>query len=183
VGEISPGVSGVTQSDSVITQENYIHSWIFFVLLALIIYLPVYLWGSYNHNFGDFLLMGLPRLEFENQNQAKRITHIIGFIYNFRDECKSIGVKFLFVNMLSLATNGFTIFLMNIFMKGWFLNYGTSICLGTTERGLSIEDIIFPLRAKCTIELFGYGGSIQTTDAVCELIGNHLNRNVFLFLW
>ena len=79
------------------------------------------------------------------------------------------------------------IFLIDSFLDGEFLKYGTSVIkyhfMDEQEKRIDPMTKVFPLMTKCTFNKYGASGTIQNLDALCVLPINVLNEKIYIFLW
>jgi hypothetical protein len=77
-------------------------------------------------------------------------------------------------------------FLMDAFLEGEFLTYGTEVInfmQSDQEDRVDPMIYIFPRMTKCTFYKFGLSGEVERHDALCILPLNVVNEKIYIFLW
>ena len=78
------------------------------------------------------------------------------------------------------------IFLVDTFLGGAFMTYGTDVLKYSNMNQEDRTDpmvAVFPRVTKCTFHKYGASGTIQKLDALCVLALNILNEKIYIFLW
>ena len=76
--------------------------------------------------------------------------------------------------------------LLNKFFGYSLTTYGTNLLKFTGEEHLARTDpmiVMFPRITKCTYQIYGASGSIESNDLMCVMPLNVINEKIFVFLW
>lgn len=87
------------------------------------------------------------------------------------------------LNFINVIVN---IFLVDKFLGGAFMTYGTDVIkFSNMDQDTRFDPMIeiFPRLTKCTFRKYGPGGSQQSHDTLCVLALNILNEKIYIFLW
>jgi hypothetical protein len=77
-------------------------------------------------------------------------------------------------------------FLMDSFLDGEFLTYGTEVVnfmQSDQEDRVDPMIYIFPRMTKCTFFKYGLSGEVERHDSICILPLNIVNEKIYIFLW
>jgi hypothetical protein len=77
-------------------------------------------------------------------------------------------------------------FLMDRFLDGEFLTFGTEVInfmQSNQEDRVDPMIYIFPRMTKCMFYKFGPSGEVERHDAICILPLNIVNEKIYIFLW
>jgi hypothetical protein len=77
-------------------------------------------------------------------------------------------------------------FLMDSFLDGEFLTYGTEVVKfmqSDQEDRVDPMIYIFPRMTKCTFFKYGLSGEVERHDSICILPLNIVNEKIYIFLW
>ena len=178
-------------------EEKIYHSyyqWVPFILTfqALLFYTPHWIWKQLDGSHLEKSIQGLEKWISENNLQdetfyldlAKHLKYLI------KDRSlmnRNWAVKFFACEILNSLNVIAQIFLIDSFLDGEFLKYGTSVIkyhfMDEQEKRIDPMTKVFPLMTKCTFNKYGASGTIQNLDALCVLPINVLNEKIYIFLW
>ena len=77
-------------------------------------------------------------------------------------------------------------YLINFFLGGVFLTYGTDVLKWSEAEPEDRTDPmvdVFPRVTKCTFHKYGPSGTIERHDAMCVLALNIINEKIYVALW
>lgn len=93
---------------------------------------------------------------------------------------------YFFCELLNFLNVILNMFMVDKFLGGTFLKYGTEVIKFSNMQQENRTDPmieIFPRLTKCTFHKYGPGGSLQNHDTLCLLALNILNEKIYVFLW
>lgn len=185
-GVVYPGVDKDVPGDNKVYHAYY--QWVCFVLFlqAILFYIPRYFWKSMEGGKIKNLILELnsPILseETKTKNRSLLVEYLISNLNNnnFYFACFTLAEIMNFINVVG------QIFLMDAFLGGEFLRYGTEVIRFTEyDWSLRYDPMIkvFPRLTKCKFHIFGSGGSVNHIDQLCVLPINIINEKIYVFLW
>ncbi|XP_042887749.1 innexin inx3-like [Penaeus japonicus] len=184
-----PGTKGIGTYFPEI-HEKRIHGyyqWVPHVLFlqGILFYLPHLVWKSYEGKQVDQLLQGLNKSLFdEDEDQKKK--NIIEYLSESWGLNNKYAFGYLGCEALNFANVLGQMFLMDRFLGGFFMDYGTKVIQFLFSDDKNRSDALyetFPRLAKCTFHQFGDSGDIKKLDFLCVLPQNIVNEKVFLVMW
>uniref|UniRef100_A0A1B0BMK9 Innexin n=1 Tax=Glossina palpalis gambiensis TaxID=67801 RepID=A0A1B0BMK9_9MUSC len=173
-------------------QEKRYHSyyqWVPFVLFfqGLLFYLPHWIWKSLEDGKMRSITDGLRGLITMPEDYGKeRTNRIIKYLIDSLNSHASYSFAYYFCEALNFANVILNIFLVDKFLGGAFMTYGTDVIkFSNMDQDKRYDPMIeiFPRLTKCTFHKFGPGGSPQRHDTLCVLALNILNEKIYIFLW
>lgn len=130
--------------------------------------------------------MDLTNPVMNKDDRKEKIQLLAEYLHTSLHRHNLYAAKYLFCEMLNFAVTLANIVLMNKFLDGKFISYGTEVFSFTQVAGEERSDpmiFLFPRMTKCTFKAFGSSGTIQNLDALCVMAHNAVNEKVYLFLW
>ncbi|XP_053946801.1 innexin inx3 [Anastrepha ludens] len=173
-------------------QEKRFHSyyqWVPFVLFfqGLMFYMPHWIWKNLEDGKMRNITEGLRGfITIPDDYRKDRQARIIKYLMDSLNSHNGYSFAYYFCEALNFANVILNIFLVDKFLGGTFMTYGTDVIKFSNmdqERRYDPMIEIFPRLTKCTFRKFGPGGSPQTHDTLCVLALNILNEKIYIFLW
>lgn len=153
---------------------HYQYGWMAFFLLAIISYVPFYLWKSLEGSRIAMLSNGLKNPTIEREAKEKHISQLSEYMSVNINHHNCYAFKFFFCEVLCFGVIIGQTLLLNYLLNGQFFSYGWDVIFRKSE---SI-DKIFPLVASC------YFHHLETTMiASCLLSMNGVFDKVFFIVW
>lgn len=165
------------------------YQWVGFVLFfqAILFYLPRFLWKTWEGGLLELLIM--PGLHIgilaEEEKKSKKKVLIEYLVRHYRRH-NMYCIKYFVAEVLCLCNVFLQMYIMNRFLGGEFMDYGTRVLEFSEMQQDSRSDpmvFVFPRMTKCTFHLYGTSGDIQRLDALCVLPVNIVNEKIYIFLW
>ncbi len=182
----APGVGPVREGDMV--QYHKYYQWVCFVLFfqGLVFYVPRYLWKMWEAGKMKALVAHLngPIIAEDTKNERKKL--LVEFFINHMHNQNAYAARFFFCEFLNLVIVIGQIYLMNLFLSGFFIQYGFEVI---TMADKDPEDRfdpmarLFPKLTGCTFNKFGPSGTLEQLNGLCVLSLNVLNEKIYVFLW
>lgn len=169
-----------------VVHHNY-YQWVPFVLFlqGLMFYTPHWLWKKWEGGLIRKISEGLrgPQMD-DNEVTRKKMEHVSLYFTSSWRMHTMYGVCYTFCVALNLINTIGNMFLMNKFLGGMFLQYGTKV-LELPDKEFRNDPMadVFPKITKCTFHKYGPSGGIQTLDVMCVLALNVLNEKIYILLW
>ena len=94
--------------------------------------------------------------------------------------------KYFVCDILNFVNVIGQMYLLNTFLGGVFLTYGTDVLYWSEANPEDRNDPmieVFPRITKCTFYKYGASGTIESHDAMCVLALNIINEKIFVALW
>uniref|UniRef100_T1GB50 Innexin n=1 Tax=Megaselia scalaris TaxID=36166 RepID=T1GB50_MEGSC len=156
-------------------QEKRYHSyyqWVPFVLFlqGIMFYIPHWIWKNWEN--------GKVRIVTEAKSSSI-------FVGSFKTH-NGYSFGYFFCELLNFLNVILNMFMVDKFLGGTFLKYGTEVIKFSNMQQENRTDPmieIFPRLTKCTFHKYGPGGSLQNHDTLCLLALNILNEKIYVFLW
>ncbi|KAK3885796.1 hypothetical protein Pcinc_010013 [Petrolisthes cinctipes] len=185
-GVLYPGVGPYNPSDTKVHHAYY--QWVPFVLFlqGLLFYTPHWLWKTWEGGKLDSIVMGLSLPVMQRDARQEKIHLLADYLHASIHYHNFYAIKFFLCELLNLANTIFNIWFMNKFLGGMFLTYGIDVLYFTETNQEDRTDpmiVVFPRVTKCSFNMFGPSGSIETHDLMCVLALNVINEKVYVFLW
>ncbi|XP_031633594.1 innexin inx4-like [Contarinia nasturtii] len=175
------------------TEENKVYQryyqWIslVFIIQAIIMYMPAYLWKITEGGLMHKICNDLDAIFKQDKWNMKKNILIDYFKSQYVDRMHMKYVQhFIILKMLSFAFILFNIFLLSIIIPGFWSQYYKAISAllaGDMINWLIHIEKNFSITGKCTFEPYRPSGTIQQFDALCLLPLNILNQKLFLIVW
>lgn len=170
------------------TKVYRFYQWVSFCLLfqAVLFYAPRWLWKIWEAGKLQELKldMGVGVMTEVTIQQKKEI--MIAYLESNFLHHNFWVYKYFFCECLALFNVIGQMFLMNRFLDGEFLNYGTEVInFMQSDQEDRVDPMIylFPRMTKCTFYKFGFSGEVERHDAICVLPLNIVNEKIYIFLW
>ncbi|XP_037956773.1 innexin inx3 [Teleopsis dalmanni] len=173
-------------------QEKRYHSyyqWVPFVLFfqGLMFYIPHWIWKNLEDGKMRMITEGLRGFVTIPEDYRKnRQNRIIKYLLDSMNSHSGYSFAYFFCEALNFANVVLNIFMVDKFLGGAFLTYGTDVIkFSNMDQDTRYDPMIeiFPRLTKCTFHKFGPGGSPQRHDTLCVLALNILNEKIYIFLW
>lgn len=150
-------------------------------------YVPHWIWKNLEDGKMRNITEGLRGFITMPEDYRKdRQARILKYLKDSLNSHSSYSFAYYFCEALNFANVVLNIFLVDKFLGGAFMTYGTDVIKFSNmdqERRFDPMIEIFPRLTKCTFRKFGPGGSPQTHDTLCVLALNILNEKIYIFLW
>lgn len=120
----------------------------------------------------------------KREDRQDKIELLAGYLFDTLHGHNFYAFKYLFSEILNFVNTVFNIWLLNIFLNGKFVSYGTEFFSFSHNAGkIHPKDILFPRITKCDFYSSGPSGTPQNHDIMCVLPHSIINEKVYLFLW
>jgi len=172
--------------------ERRIHSyyqWVPFVvfLQGVLFYLPHQIWKQFENGWTNNITDGSRGfMSCHSDDRRSRSLALSEYLQDTLQSHGRLALMYIFCEVLNLANVLANIFLIDRFLGGAFLDYGTRVLqMSNTDQELRSDPLIevFPRMTKCNFHKYGPSGSIQKHDALCLLSLNIFNEKLYIFLW
>nr|CAH8699592.1 Innexin 4 [Procambarus virginalis]DAZ89883.1 TPA_exp: innexin4 [Procambarus virginalis] len=163
------------------------YQWVPVVLFlqGCLFYLPHLIWKNWEGKQVDLLLQDLNKSLFD-EDAAKKKVNIIKYLKDSWGLNMRYSVLYFVCEVLNLVNVVGQMFLMNLFLGGFFMKYGIKVISFLTSDDTKRNDALmetFPRMTKCIFHLFGASGEIEKKDALCVLPQNIINEKIYLVMW
>lgn len=197
-GPAFPGVGPHNPEEDDVTYHKF-YQWVPFVLViqAATFYLPHLLWKREENslfksiiqdmNWKDYLSASKDGTHIGNYfNRHKEFEALATYMVDQYDSYAGWAFKFIGCEVLSLLVTLLNMFITNLFLGGAFLEYGVKVFamsdMNPENRTDAMQEV-FPRMAKCSFNVFGPSGSVESRDIMCLLPTNIANEKIYLMLW
>lgn len=173
-------------------EEKRYHSyyqWVPFVLFfqGLMFYVPHWIWKNLEDGKMRMITEGLRGMvTIPEEYRKERQNRIVQYIMDSLNSHTGYSFAYFFCECLNFLNVILNIFMVDKFLGGAFMTYGTEVIRFSNmnqEHRYDPMIEIFPRLTKCTFHKFGPGGSPQRHDTLCVLALNILNEKIYIFLW
>ncbi|EDV53296.1 innexin inx3 [Drosophila erecta] len=173
-------------------QEKRYHSyyqWVPFVLFfqGLMFYVPHWVWKNMEDGKIRMITDGLRGMvSVPDDYRRDRQDRILKYFMNSLNTHNGYSFAYFFCELLNFINVIVNIFMVDKFLGGAFMSYGTDVVkFSNMDQDKRFDPMIeiFPRLTKCTFHKFGPSGSIQKHDTLCVLALNILNEKIYIFLW
>ncbi|EDW67479.2 LOW QUALITY PROTEIN: uncharacterized protein Dvir_GJ23057 [Drosophila virilis] len=173
-------------------QEKRYHSyyqWVPFVLFfqGLMFYVPHWIWKNMEDGKIRMITDGLRGMISVPEDYRKdRQDRIIKYFMESLNTHNGYSFAYFFCEVLNFVNVIVNIFMVDKFLGGAFMSYGTDVVkFSNMDQNMRFDPMIeiFPRLTKCTFRKFGPSGSLQKHDTLCVLALNILNEKIYIFLW
>ncbi|XP_073817704.1 innexin 3 [Musca autumnalis] len=173
-------------------QERKYHSyyqWVPFVLFfqGLMFYVPHWIWKNMEDGKMRMITDGLRGMVSIPEDYRKdRQNRIIKYLMDSLNSHAGYSFAYFFCEALNFVNVIVNIFLVDKFLGGAFMTYGTDVIkFSNMDQNERFDPMIevFPRLTKCTFHKVGPSGSVQKHDTLCVLALNILNEKIYIFLW
>nr|BDT61663.1 MAG: innexin [Marsupenaeus japonicus endogenous nimavirus]BDT62322.1 MAG: innexin [Melicertus latisulcatus majanivirus] len=182
-----PGISNYNRVDT-ITYHAY-YQWVPFMLFlqGLMFYAPHYFWKTLEGGRLQSIVTDFSTPIFNSEERRKRIKQLADYLQNSLWRNNTYVIKYLICEFLYLLNCIINIVLIDKFLNGMFITYGTDVLSynEVTDHENKIHPMIalFPRMAKCSMNMYGSSGSIERHDFLCVLAVNVVNEKIYLIMW
>jgi len=162
------------------------YQWVPFMLalFGVLFYIPHWLWVISEDGRMKSMITAV-RLPVQDDNMLReRVDKLAAYLRRTLGSYKSYVLRFIICDAINIFNVIITIFLLDLFLNGNFLNYGSSVARYLS--GLEKENAFakaFPTFTNCDYRASGPGGEDTIVSAKCLLAHNILNEKIFLVLW
>ncbi|XP_020811408.1 innexin inx3 [Drosophila serrata] len=173
-------------------QEKRYHSyyqWVPFVLFfqGLMFYVPHWVWKNMEDGKIRMITDGLRGMvSVPDDYRRDRQDRILKYFVNSLNTHNGYSFAYFFCELLNFVNVIVNIFMVDKFLGGAFMSYGTDVVkFSNMDQDKRFDPMIeiFPRLTKCTFHKFGPSGSVQKHDTLCVLALNILNEKIYIFLW
>lgn len=173
-------------------EEKQYHSyyqWVPFMLFfqGCCFYVPHWIWKNWEDGKMRAISEGLRGvMTVPKDERTQRQRRLVQYIYASLRTHNGYAWGYFFCEALNMANVVVNIMLMDRFLGGAFMTYGTDVLRLSNMNQENRSDPmveVFPRVTKCTFHKYGASGSIQKHDALCVLALNILNEKIYIFLW
>jgi len=171
--------------------ERVIHAyyqWVPFVLFlqGLLFYIPHWLWKTLEDRKLNKITDGLRGRTLNLEDRQGKCDMLVTYAVDTFHSHNFYALKFFICDALNLVNVIGQMFLLNKFLGGVFMTYGTEVLRWSeSEPGQRTDPMIdvFPRITKCNFHKYGPTGTIQKHDAMCVLALNIINEKIFVTVW
>lgn len=153
---------------------------------GLMFYAPHWLWKTWEGGKLESIVMGLSLPVMNKEERREKIHLLADYLYSSMHCHNFYAVKFFLCEVLNLTNSAFNMWFMNQFLGGMFFRYGIEVLAFTETNQEERTDpmiVLFPRITKCSFNMYGPSGTIETHDLMCVLALNIINEKVYVFLW
>ncbi|XP_063868593.1 innexin inx2-like isoform X1 [Scylla paramamosain] len=185
-GQIYPGIGATTSNGEFVYHAYY--QWVPFVLFlqAIMFYAPYWLWKMWEGGVVDSASTDLAAPVMNKEELKGKIEMLGDYLQASLGQHNKYAMKYLGYEALNLVVTISNICVMDAFLGGKFISYGTKVfSFAQMEDEDRIDPMImlFPRMTKCTFRAVGPSGTTEKLDSLCILPHNILNEKAYLFLW
>ncbi|XP_026324227.1 innexin inx1-like isoform X2 [Hyposmocoma kahamanoa] len=168
---VAPGVIGDFEINVPKKYYTY-YQWACFVLFfqAIMCYIPRAIWKMREGGLLLQLAGGMNPFTTSEIRETK-IRTLVHYMYMHQGTHNLYAFTYWFCELLCLVNVVGQMFLINTFLDGQFLSFGSQLLRTSNE---AQEDSFY---------YYGAGGSIQNADNLCLLPQNVISEKVYIFLW
>ena len=152
----------------------------------MMFYSPHWLWKTWEGGKLESIVMGLS-LPVMNKDERWEKIHLLADYIQASMHCHNFyAIKFFLCELLNLGNSVFNMWFMDKFLDGMFFTYGIDVLAFTETNQEERTDpmiVRFPRITKCSFNMYGPSGTIETHDLMCVLALNIINEKVYVFLW
>eukprot|EP00397_Hematodinium_sp_SG-2012_P054001 GEMP01064829.1.p1 GENE.GEMP01064829.1~~GEMP01064829.1.p1 ORF type:complete len:387 (+),score=45.58 GEMP01064829.1:92-1252(+) len=163
------------------------YQWVAAVLFlqGCLFYLPHMIWKFYEGKQVDHLLQDLNKNLFDDDAEKKK-TNIVSYLKLSSGLNIHYSVGYFLCEALNLVNVVGQMFLMDAFLGGFFMKYGSKAISFLAADDAKRNDTLletFPRITKCIFHMFGASGAIVKRDVLCVLPQNIISEKIFLLMW
>jgi len=186
VEEAYPGVSP-HQEDGERTIHAY-YQWVPFVLFfqGMLFYLPHWIWKTLEDRKLSKITENLRGRTLNLEDRKEKCSFLVQYTIDTFHTHNMYLLKYFLCDALNLVNVIGQMFLINKFLGGVFMTYGTDVINwseadveGRTDPMIDV----FPRVTKCSFHKYGPTGTIEKHDAMCVLALNIINEKIYVTLW
>lgn len=154
---------------------------------GVLFYVPHWIWKNWEEGKVGMISQGLRgMLTLNARERSERQRRLIDYIIDSLRTHNSYSFGYFFSEILNFVNVVANIIIVDKFLGGAFLTYGTDVLKFSNMNQENRSDPmveVFPRLTKCSFHKYGSSGSIQKHDALCVLALNILNEKIYIFLW
>jgi len=172
-------------ADSRRVYQTY-YQWVPFMLAlhGVLFYLPHWLWVVSEDGRMEAMIRDVRLPVLDRGVLRARVTNLAGYVRQTLGSYRGYFCRFVICDALNVINVVTTIFVVDGFLNGNFLGYGSAVMAYLAGREKESPFCRrFPRLANCQLEMAGPAGAPQVHHALCVLPLNVLNEKVYLVLW
>lgn len=149
-------------------------------------YAPHWLWKTWEGGKLESIVMGLSIPVMNKEERHEKIHLLADYLFASLHHHNFYAIKFFLCELLNLANCLFNMWFMNEFLGGMFFTYGIDVLAFTETNQEERTDpmiVVFPRVTKCSFNMYGPSGTIETHDLMCVLALNIINEKIYVFMW
>ena len=164
------------------------HKWsIGYVKSYLIRYTCKYfIHDSNNHQHYLILSYQILGRTLDIKDRSDKCSELVRYVNETFHQHNAYALKYFVCDILNFANVIGQMYLINFFLGGVFLTYGTDVLKWSEAEPEDRTDPmvdVFPRVTKCTFHKYGPSGTIERHDAMCVLALNIINEKIYVALW
>lgn len=164
------------------------YQWVPFVLFlqGILFYFPHYLWKTLEDRKLDKITNGLRGRTLTLEERKDQCELLVKYVRETFHMHNFYAFKYFLCDILNFVNVIGQMYLINTFLGGVFLAYGTDVLYWNEAEPEERNDPmieIFPRVTKCHFHKYGPSGTIQRHDAMCVLALNIINEKIYIMLW
>lgn len=149
-------------------------------------YAPHWVWQSWEGGKVAAVSEELQGFIMKKDDRRDKIQLVAEYLQNSINSHNTYAFKYLFCEMLNFLNTIFNMWILNVFLNGNFISFGTrffSFDHNDDEESIHPKLELFPRMTKCDFKTIGPSGTPQNLDILCLLPHSIINEKVYLFLW
>merc|ERR1719270_1219415 len=171
--------------------ERKIHAyyqWVPFVLFfqGLLFYIPHWLWKTLEDRKLSKITENLRGRTLNIEDRKEKCHFLVQYTIDTFHSHNLYALKYFLCDALNLVNVIGQMFLINRFLGGVFMTYGTDVINWSESAAEQRTDPmidVFPRVTKCSFHKYGVSGTIEKHDAMCVLALNIIKEKIYIFLW
>jgi len=181
------GVEPYIEGKSERTLHAY-YQWVPFVLFlqGVLFYLPHWLWKIFEDRKMQKITNGLLGRTLDIKDRSDKCSELVRYVTETFHQHNAYALKYFVCDIMNFANVIGQMYLINFFLGGVFLTYGTDVLKWSEAEPEDRTDPmvdVFPRVTKCTFHKYGPSGTIERHDAMCVLALNIINEKIYVALW
>lgn len=181
------GVQPWIEGESEVVKHAY-YQWVPFVLFlqGVMFYVPHYLWKIFEDRKVDKITNGLRGRTLSLDERKESCETLVKYMKDTFHMHNFYAIKYFVCDILNFVNVIGQMYLINRFLGGVFLNYGSEVLKWSESEPEDRTDPmidVFPRITKCTFHKYGPSGTIERHDAMCVLALNIINEKIYVMLW
>lgn len=181
------GVQPWIEGESEVVKHAY-YQWVPFVLFlqGVMFYIPHYLWKIFEDRKVDKITNGLRGRTLSLDERKEQCETLVKYMKDTFHMHNFYAIKYFVCDLLNFINVIGQMYLINRFLGGVFLNYGSEVLKWSESDPEDRTDPmidVFPRITKCTFHKYGPSGTIERHDAMCVLALNIINEKIYVMLW
>ena len=171
--------------------ERTIHAyyqWVPFVLFlqGLLFYMPHWLWKTLEDRKLSKITDGLRGRTLNLEDRLQKCNMLVRYTVETFHSHNMYALQYFLCDILNFVNVIGQMFLINKFLGGVFMTYGTDVLKWSESEPEERTDPmyeVFPRVTKCTFHKYGPSGTIEKHDAMCVLALNIINEKIYVAIW